>query len=499
MIRFYGFNLVQITSSTLKKAAIRLFTIFSVFLAFSACTTLNPITYDSALIYKQAALTENQVKIWAHMDMVTDSISGMSLSKAHNFLVKKKGDKIIVGVIDSGVDIGHHDLQSAVWDNIDELPNNGRDDDNNGYIDDTQGWNFLGTPEENMLYAPYALARLVSRYEENPSASPYNYEQLLSEYEERSLKVGERYAEFSSRDISTAPENFKKYFKRQEAQVMYKYNLEFDPREMYNLDNPDDWSDRDYGNPNVIGFKDKEFHGTHVAGILAGIANNEEIMVIRAIPDGDEYDKDVALAIRYAVDNGAKVVNMSFGKAYSEHPDWVQDAIKYAAENDVLLVHAAGNDAKNIDVVKNYPSDNLNGEEIADNMITVGAITRYFNSALVSEFSNYGKENVDLFAPGSQIWSTVPNNGYANNQGTSMAAPMVAGVATLVRSYYPTLTAPEVKWILMESGLEVPFEVTVPGTNEVKPFAELCKSGRILNAYNALLMADKMAKKKKRA
>ena len=218
------------------------------------------------------------------------------------------------------------------------------------------------------------------------------------------------------------------------------------------------------------------------------------------MPDGDEYDKDVALGIRYAVDNGAKVINTSFGKGYSPKKEWVWEAIKYAASKDVLIVNAAGNDGKNIDVEKTFPNDSKDLEtEISDNVLTIGAMSLNYNEKLPANFSNYGKKNVDVFAPGVQIYSTTPENGYAKLSGTSMAAPSTAGVAALVRSYYPKLTASQVKHILMNSGLKINFEVIKPGSSsrqnpkgEMVKFSELSVSGRVVNAYNALMMADKI-------
>jgi cell wall-associated protease len=229
-----------------------------------------------------------------------------------------------------------------------------------------------------------------------------------------------------------------------------------------------------------------------------GVAENVKLLSVRAVPDGDEYDKDIALAIRYAVDNGAKVINMSFGKSYSPNAEWVYDAIKYAAGKDVLLVHAAGNDHKNIDKSDNFPTDAPDKiKEITDNVITIGAMTRNFNENLVASFSNYGKLNVDLFAPGLEIYSTVPKNEYKSIQGTSMAAPEVAGVASLIRSYYPELSASQVKHILMNSGIKVDLEVLLPGGDgKLVPFSDLSQSGRVLNAYNALKMADSMVNSK---
>ena len=291
-------------------------------------------------------------------------------------------------------------------------------------------------------------------------------------------------------------------------QLNYNLNPEFDGRSVVG-DDVDNFDDRDYGNNKVMGPNaDKKGikHGTHVAGIIAaernngkgmnGVAKNVEIMAIRAVPDGDEYDKDIALAIRYAVDNGAKVINTSFGKYYSTHPEWVWDAIKYAASKDVLIVNAAGNEGIDLDEKPVYPNDQVaNSEEIADNFITIGALNYEYGSNLVANFSNYGKNNVDAFAPGVKIWATTPNNKYEYLQGTSMAAPAVAGVAALIRSYYPKLKAAQVKNILMDSGLNTTTSVILGGeqTNS-KPFSDISKSGKMVNLYNALILADKMSK-----
>ena len=230
---------------------------------------------------------------------------------------------------------------------------------------------------------------------------------------------------------------------------------------------------------------------------MDGIADNVEFMILRTVPSGDERDKDVANSVYYAVDNGAKVINTSFGKAYSPNKQWVFDAIKYAAKNDVLIVNAAGNDSKNIDVEKTYPNDSEDLiNEISDNVLTVGANNLFYDKRLPARFTNYGKRNVDVFAPGVQIYSTIPSDEYAQKSGTSMAAPSAAGVAALVRSYYPQLSASQVKHILMNSGTKINFNVIKPGTQsrqnpdgELVSFSELSVSGRIVNAFNALKMA----------
>jgi subtilisin family serine protease len=271
-------------------------------------------------------------------------------------------------------------------------------------------------------------------------------------------------------------------------------------------DNPYDLNDRGYGNGNPKNRVKAESHGTHVAGIIAaergnglgidGVADNVQIMAIRTVPDGDEYDKDVALAIRYAADNGASIINASFGKSFSPNSEWVNEAIRYAAAKDVLIVHAAGNDALDLDDPENanYPNDQVaDGAEFADNVLTVGSLDSQYGSEMVSSFSNYGASSVDVFAPGGGIYSTMPGNEYEFQGGTSMAAPAVSGIAAMVRSRHPKLTAPQVKKIVMMSGLAVKPRVMLGGNPEnARPFDQACRTGRIANLYNALILADQV-------
>ncbi|MDF1516449.1 MAG: S8 family peptidase [Lutibacter sp.] len=507
-----------------------------------------------AILQKKGAIGEEQFNHWAHTDLAADTIPGISLDKAYKFLEGKKGVTVIVGVIDSGIDIEHEDLKDVLWTNTKEIAGNGIDDDNNGYVDDIYGWNFLGgngvaAPEQ--LEITRIVAKLNPRFEgktmsdisESDKVDFLKYQEYLEAYKAASSRhfqtlarmeqIGENFAAvkkhlgketFTLEDlkgINTLEETLKKqvddliglfgrgldeaaYLEYYETQKKNKnYDLNFDGRAIVG-DNPEDFSDRNYGNGFVIGSKDEESHGTHVAGIilasrnnnkgLQGVAHNAKLMSVRAVPDGDERDKDVALAIRYAVDNGAKVINMSFGKSYSPNKEWVLDAIKYAAEKDVLLVHAAGNDNKNIDVKDNWPNDSDDKiNEISDNVITIGALSSNVNENMPASFSNYGKLNVDVFAPGVQIYSTVPKDEYARYSGTSMASPEVAGIATLIRSYYPQLSASQVKHIIMNSGVKVNSQVLIPGgKGEKASFINLSKAGSIANAYNALLLADKM-------
>ncbi len=552
----------------------RSFLIAGLALTVAGCGTTSPVLVSTpienidAIPLKVTELTDVQLQGWGGADLVTDTIPGMSVNKAYNEIIKNnKAQTVIVAVIDSGVDIEHEDLKSVVWINRKEVPNNGRDDDNNGYIDDVYGWNFIGNSvQENMEYTRI-IKRLRPKYEGRTAATvnvadraEYDmYMRAKAEYEKEVKETSETLSQYNQiksqlteahkavskqlgkenytkRELAAMPasteqmmqykgilmqiqdnvnENIPEALKELDDAIKYfgdrmdsHFNLNKDFRAVVG-DDPYDITDTRYGNNNVMGpTADKEDikHGTHVAGIIGanrnnnigirGVANNVQIMAIRAVPDGDEYDKDIALAIRYAVDNGAKVINTSFGKYFSPNPEWVQDAIRYAAQNDVLIVNAAGNDGVDLDNVAVYPNDQFPGQpgEIADNFLTVGALSYTYGSGLVAAFSNYGKNSVDVFAPGTKIWSTTPNNEYEFLQGTSMAAPAVSGVAALIRGFYPKLTAAQVKQVIMDSGLSSTASVLVGEEQANKRFSNLSKSGKMVNLYNALILADKVSK-----
>lgn len=272
-------------------------------------------------------------------------------------------------------------------------------------------------------------------------------------------------------------------------------------------DNYDDINDRYYGNPDVMAGTPS--HGTHVSGIIGaikkgddgmhGIANNVRIMAIRAVPDGDEHDKDIANAIRYAVDNGAKVISMSFGKGFSPQKKWVDDAVKYAASKDVLLVHAAGNDAKDIDTEDNYPNAIFQNGDKAKNYITVGASGDSTNGGFTAAFTNYGKKDVDVFAPGVNIYSTLPGGDkYGSMSGTSMAAPVVSGLAALILEYFPTLSAEQVKSVIEKSVSPEKKKVNLPGSDgELVNLSDISRSGGEINAYNAVKLASTLKGERK--
>ncbi|WP_121666075.1 S8 family peptidase [Mesonia aquimarina] len=537
----------------------------------ASCGTTGPVLTSTPIEnidqqpLKNSALSDTELKGWGGADLKKDTIPGMSVQKAYDEILNNyQGKTVIVGVIDSGVDIEHEDLKNVIWTNEDEVPGNGIDDDKNGYVDDIHGWNFLGDAvKENMQFVRI-LKKLKPKYEgksasEISEANKEEFELYTKAQEEFNkeyndvLKNKNYYTQLQQQvnaaqnAVSTklGKEDFTKEelaemeadtqeLKQSKAFLMQIFNntddlaevdkqlssgieyfqgrldshlnMELDGRKTG--DDVDDLTDTDYGNNDVDGpdpKKEDAKHGTHVAGIIAaernngigmnGVAKNVEIMAVRAVPDGDEYDKDIALAIRYAVDNGAKVINTSFGKYFSTHPEWVIDAIKYAAKKDVLIVNAAGNDGLDLDGNRVYPNDQdpVNTAEISDNFLTVGASNYEYGSGLVATFSNYGKTNVDVFAPGTKIWSTTPLDSYEYLQGTSMASPAVAGVAALIRSYYPKLSAAEVKEVIMKSGLSTTADVMVAGDAEdVRPFNNLSTSGKMVNLYNALIMASKM-------
>jgi len=264
-------------------------------------------------------------------------------------------------------------------------------------------------------------------------------------------------------------------------------------------DNYNDVNDRFYGNNDVMAGTPS--HGTHCAGIIAaarnnnkgmdGVADNVRIMMLRAVPDGDEHDKDIANSIRYAVDNGAQIISMSFGKSFSPQKHWVDEAVQYAADRGVLLIHAAGNDAKDLDNSFNFPSPEFrNNSGRATNYITVGASGDFTNGGFTARFSNYGKNEVDVFAPGVGIYSTMPGGDkYGSMSGTSMAAPVVAGLAALILEYFPTLSAEQIKYAIEHSVTPITEKVKLPGTDDLVSMSDISKTGGEVNAYNAVKLA----------
>jgi subtilisin family serine protease len=508
-----------------------------------------PIENIDTVPLKITELTEQQKKTWGHADLITDTIPGMSVDKAYVELINnQKGQTVVVAVLDSGVDFEHEDLDDNAWTNPGEKPGNGKDDDNNGFVDDVHGYNFLGTSYNEQLeytrilrlnLGDAALQDKARQKLEGEKAETSNnkerYSQILQSVEVADAAVKAKlgkdsYTKKEVMSIETEDAELQQHiavllqmfnFRDTIPEVLetinegltyftdklnYHLNEDFNGREAVG-DDPYDLDDTEYGNGNPLPVSDEESHGTHVAGIIAaernnglgvnGVATNVQIMSIRAVPNGDEYDKDIARGIRYAVDNGATIINASFGKSFSPKAEWVYDAIAYAAANDVLIVHAAGNDALNLDQAgnENFPNDSRDLKtEFTNNVITVGALNPDYGSEMVAAFSNYGKINVDIFAPGGEIYSTMPDNTYKYSGGTSMAAPAVSGIAALIRSYFPKLTANQVKKIIMQSGLTTKTQVVVGGDSDnTATFDAISSSGKMANAYNALILASQVA------
>ena len=518
---------------------------------------------SSLVMFGQKASVPNG---WHLMDLKDSGYYGISIEKAYDFVKSKKlkSTPVIVAVIDSGVDTTHDDLKSILWKNPKEIPGNGIDDDNNGYVDDVYGWNFLGGKDgRNVEKDSYEAVRLYHKLKgkwgnkqvDESTLSPEEKAEYKTYLDAKQDVIGEIDLEEISflkqmlpslkkgdsiiaKDLGKEQFNgneLKDYkpvdFNATRARTLYlnlcKANDNYDITNMQILediegeiskgesvetppkdyrddivkDNYNDFNDRFYGNPNVMVSKNAALHGTHVTGIIGaarnngvgmnGVADNVKVMMIRAVPDGDEHDKDIALAIRYAADNGAKVINMSFGKGFSPEKKWVDEAAKYAESKGVLLVQAAGNSAQDIDTSKNFPSAHLLDGTVEPNWITVGASGDPKAGGLVAGFSNYGKQNVDVFAPGVRIYSTVPGgNTYQNLQGTSMASPVVAGMAAFLMEYFPNLSPAQIKYVIKNSAIKPTIKAKNPATKEDEDFSNLSSSGGLINAYEAAKLAS---------
>lgn len=525
------------------------------------------------LLFVAASLSLSAQKLkkapenWQHLDYKVNKVYGVSSQLAYDQLLKNKtGQPVIVAVIDGGTDIHHEDLIQNLWINPGEVPNNGIDDDKNGYVDDVYGWNFIGGKNgTNVEHDQYEYTRLYGKWFKKyqgfdstkiaglDSNELKEYKVFLRAQEkyEANLEVARRILDrmqsnirgvesilkqlktrepsleqvtqanarskdelngkailtrmvsggASTDDILKTLESYKNHYQKE---VDFYLNINYNSRVIVG-DTYEAANQKNYGNNDVKG--PDASHGTHVAGIIGavrgngigieGMAQQVKIMVLRVVPDGDERDKDVANAIYYAVQNGAKVINMSFGKNFVYNKKVVDEAVKFAMKRDVLLIHAAGNNAENNDTTPHYPSCQYENDTLfAKGWIEVGASTWKEKKYLAAEFSNYGEKSVDVFAPGYDINSTYPDsNQYKEESGTSMACPVTAGVAAVIRSYYPSLSAVEVKEAIEKSVVPVKGKVYMP-TEGGKPkkvkFKKLCKTGGIINLYKALEYASKM-------
>lgn len=488
----------------------------------AACFMTGVVSFAQQAPAPLDPIKDKNLMTWYHQDFASGNIYGVNTQNAYKYLESKglKPKSVIVGVLDSGVDVEHPGLIKNRWVNVNEIPGNGIDDDGNGYIDDIYGWNFIGGKNGDIDVDNMEVTRVVKKYQPifegsnsvqnkaNQAKMPADFDMYMKSKEiftKKSIEAKQNYETYKrisdlvpsmiamlngqnltpevvgaikpttpeqamaasvlrqvSRDPSVAgksPAEVQKFLTAQmkealdyyEPQALKQYNLDYDPRASVVGDHYDDYSEKNYGNNHYKG-PDAQ-HGTHVAGIIAGVPQGSEvqygvgyktakIMTVRAVPNGDERDKDVANAIRYAVDNGAKILNMSFGKPVSPGKEFVWDAFKYAESKGVLLVKAAGNENENIAEHVYFPTNFKNvtdAQPFISNMIVVGASTND-NEFLRADFSNYNKKMVNVFAPGDKIYSTVPDGKYEYLQGTSMASPVVAGAASVLLAYMPNLT-----------------------------------------------------------
>ncbi len=427
-------------------------------------------------------------KDWFNQSPQESTVHGISVDKTYDAF-GEPGTEIIVAVIDSGVDVNHEDLKGKIWINKDEIPNNNKDDDGNGYIDDYYGWNFLGSKK--------GMGKVLSDGTFKKGEGKYQADKENLEFAREIKRL-----QSLNRDLTTKEQAYLKKLKDYSKSSPYCLYGSYDPEMKHYCDINFQSEARKliekekrkgkYGNNDIIG--PDSMHGTHVAGIIAanrknslgikGVASNAKIMAIRAIPNGDERDDDVANAIRYAVDNGAKIINMSFGKAFGSDKKLVEEATLYAREKGVLLVHAAGNDGKENTANNNFPNHfMISANKIASNWLEVGASSAKNNSSLSASFSNYSKTIVDLFAPGVAVYSTLPDNKYKALSGTSMASPVVSGAAALLLGYMPSLSPEKIRFIFIDSSRQYSTQVSKP---LLGPFKNLSVSGGILDIYNAL-------------
>ena len=518
------------------------------FIPFLALTVLGTktIAQQQDIQINDSNSVSKELYDWWQKDYAKANVLGISLQEAYALLKNKTSKEVIVGVLDSGVDILHPDIKDNIWTNKDEIEGNGIDDDNNGYVDDIHGWNFLvNQKNESIYYETYEFLRIargdfdhldedvlekarkqyldkknsidadlktISIIKENiKGCTEYMKEYTgKEEYTEEDLVVKDTDSPQTKRvkgflqtliDQKFTEEMLDEWSKQTETAADYHCNIDYNPRGDFSYFE----KTKGYGNGNVSG--DVAHHGTHVAGIIGavrnnnmginGVAQNVKIMPVRVVPDGDERDWDVANAIRYAVDNGARIINMSFGKGYSVNEKKVIEAVEYAHKKGVLLIHAAGNSAENIDKVENYPSNRENNIDRFDNWICVGASSKDKGKEAVAPFSNYGQKSVNVFAPGTEIYSLLPNNNYELLDGTSMASPVVSGLAALIMSYYPSLDYKQVKEIIYKSTFNLEKEkVLLPNVASKKKkktkFKKLSTQAGIVNAYKAIQLAESM-------
>lgn len=514
---------------------------------------------------QEKKVDEKDLMTWYHKDFSTANVYGVNTQNAYKFLESKglKPKTVVVGVLDSGVEVDHPGLVKNMWKNVNEVPNNGKDDDANGYVDDVYGWSFIGGKNGDVDVDNLEVTRIVKQYKPifesaNSEANKANQVKMPTEFAnymkskevfaKKSVEAQQGYQQYKEFEkfvpsivatlkgknltkenlesikpttqeearnlailgqvvndptmVGKTPAEVQEFLSKEiksaldyyEPQATKQYNLDYDTRSIVG-DNYQDKKEKFYGNNHYEG-PDAE-HGTHVAGIIAGYPQGKEtqygvaykvakIMTVRAVPNGDERDKDVANAIRYAVDNGAKILNMSFGKPVSPEKELVWEAFQYAKDKGVLLVKAAGNENENIQENQYFPTNfkNTNDEKpFIDNMIVVGASTNN-NEFLRAGFSNFNQKMVNVFAPGEKIYSTVPDGKYEYLQGTSMASPVVAGASAVLLAYMPNLKPEQIIESLVKTVNVSTVNAMLP-TNTNNRFDLISQSGGVIDLYKA--------------
>ncbi|MEN1783550.1 MAG: S8 family serine peptidase [Bacteroidota bacterium] len=491
---------------------------------------------------------------WWHKDLEKDSIPGIGLERTYAELIgDAEGKPVVVAVLDTKIDIAHLDFKGMFWSNSDEIDTNGLDDDNNGFVDDIHGWNFLGNPQGDEV--PYQLAeivRVIRRFKETygdevekaPKTILQTYLKAQKELEEERKSyqdyivyldsAAQQYARNkqaimtllqekpyhvsaldSLRNGGHLSEKEVAWMKKMIARSVEESGFTKEIAESEKVLNTvldlsfNDRTNIAGGNPSLSNNNLPFQHATPVAGIIAakrdnnngidGFSNQIRIMPVVMVSYGDEHDEDVAQAIRYAVANGADIINMSWGKYYTTRPELVREAMAYAAENDVLLVTGSGNDAIDIDLIPAFPTDQYPKTKKLNNLIVVGGTTSNMGQELVSWYSNYGQQQVDLMAPASKITTLNTNNRTKTGSGTSYASPMVAGTAALLKSHFPDLTAVQLKDVILSAVTQLDLEVQRPSEDDdvtLVPFSSLSNSGGLLNVYEAFILAKSLSKNK---
>ena len=540
----------------------KIFKYLAIFVLIIGCSNSNKENIKSA--------SADAPDHWHLKDYGRDSIPGISLDKLYEELLKgRKGQEVIVAIIDTQVDINHEELADFIWVNADEIADNEIDDDLNGYVDDVNGWNFIGNNEgDNLICSNYSFIRKLKEFAPlfegktrdqigNDTLNFQVYHRALKDYQamKDQIQADKDYVNFLNEGYPKSKKLLDSIFRgatytveqldslyntiepndsilAADVYFMYDFmrydmfgfadnlaheigqiedysnNLNYDDRQIIG-DDVNDISDISYGTHEISNNLKELTHGTIVTGVLAadrkngigirGITNNIKIMpVCIQAKFGSETDKDLALAIRYAVDNGAQIINLSFNRFYETHNAWVQEALLYAEENNVLVIKAAGNDETNLDVVPGYPNKISKNFHVLNNFMVVGASGKYVDRYFKPVWSNYGSETVDLFAPGEEIPTTTPFNTYKNDSGSSMSTAITTGVAALILSYYPDLKVNDVRLILMESATRFATPVALEyDSDKLMSFSKLSISGGVLNAYDAFVLAAKIDKKRK--